>query len=92
MASDSGSEKRKGIGSVKSGSLPFLDPIRGSDSWIRFAGKAGHVITPEEYIETPERPPEFFAEGMLYRYGKPVKTLKHAKSSAAPHGLLPQPA
>ncbi|MBF0133694.1 MAG: hypothetical protein HQL75_14050 [Magnetococcales bacterium] len=31
-----------------------------------------HVITPEEYEEIPELPPEFFTEGALYREGIPV--------------------
>ena len=40
-----------------------------------------HVITPEEYNEIPELPPEFFAEGTLYRDGKPVQRRGRQKSS-----------
>ncbi|MBF0182734.1 MAG: BrnA antitoxin family protein [Magnetococcales bacterium] len=39
-----------------------------------------HVITPEEYEEIPELPPEFFTEGTLYRNGKPVNRRGRQKS------------
>ncbi|MBF0142697.1 MAG: BrnA antitoxin family protein [Magnetococcales bacterium] len=39
-----------------------------------------HVITPEEYEEVPELPPEFFAEGTLYSHGEPIKRRGRQKS------------
>jgi uncharacterized protein (DUF4415 family) len=38
-----------------------------------------HTITPDEYAEIPELPASFFAEGKLYRDGKPVSRRPRGK-------------
>ncbi|MBF0134794.1 MAG: hypothetical protein H7833_10970 [Magnetococcus sp. DMHC-1] len=43
-----------------------------------------HIITPEEYEEIPELPPEFFTEGTLYRHGEPIN-----RGKIASHVIVP---
>ncbi|MEO5344831.1 MAG: hypothetical protein H7834_00460 [Magnetococcus sp. YQC-9] len=43
-----------------------------------------HELTEEEYAEIPELPPEFFAEGRLYRYGQPIHVLEERRVTPSP--------
>ncbi|MBF0180626.1 MAG: hypothetical protein HQM03_11440 [Magnetococcales bacterium] len=40
-----------------------------------------HVITPDEYEEIPELPPEFFTEGALYRHGQRIERRELQKAA-----------